>query len=63
MPQAVTQILKSRTTWTIFFMFILGGVQNVTAFMPTSLATMVNAVLMAVAIYFHINPSQNYGAK
>ena len=44
-------------------MFILGGVQNVTAFMPTSLATMVNAVLMAVAIYFHINPSQNYGAK
>ena len=53
-------ILKSRTVWTVFAMFLVGGIQAVSALLPTEGQTLVLAVLSIVAGYFHVNPSQDY---
>jgi hypothetical protein len=55
--------LKSRTTWTIVAMFVFGGVQNITQFLPADVASAVTGALSLAAVYFKINPSQNYGDK
>ena len=54
-------ILKSRTFWTIVLLFIVSGVTAVKAFIPTSIQPVVDLVLSALAVYFHVNPSQSYG--
>lgn len=55
--------LKSRTVWTIVAMFMIGGVQNVEPFMPSTLAVMVQTMLGALAVYFKLKPSQDYNPK
>ena len=53
-------IIKSRTTWTIVLIFILGGFQAVSDLMPTNLFVLINGLLSAIAVYFKLNPSQKY---
>lgn len=53
-------ILKSRTVWTVFAMFLIGGVQAVSAFIPVPFQSFVEGILGLAAVYFHVNPSQNY---
>jgi len=54
------QILKSRTFWTIVALFIINGVSAIHSSIPANLAPIVDGVLGILAVYFHINPSQNY---
>jgi antibiotic biosynthesis monooxygenase (ABM) superfamily enzyme len=55
------KILTSRTVWTVVLMFTIGGLQAISGFMPESIYLLINTVLLALAAYFKINPSQPYG--
>lgn len=61
MRSRIGQVLTSRTAWTLAALFVIGGVQNIEPFMPSSVATMVDGVLVSLAVYFKVNPSQLYG--
>jgi len=54
------KIIKSRTTWTIVGMFLVGGVNAITEFIPASFLPIVEGGLGILAIYFKQNPSQEY---
>ena len=54
------KILKSRTFWTIITMFVIGGLQAISDFLPPNLFLFLNGVLSASAVYFKLNPSQQY---
>lgn len=54
------QILKSRTCWTIVALFFIGGVQNISGFLPESIMPIIQSILGLLAIYFKITPSQEY---
>ncbi len=54
------KILQSRTTWTIVVLFIVNGIGAVHSFIPGALTPIVDGLLSILAIYFHINPSQQY---
>ena len=56
----VTKALSSRTTWTIVAMFLIGGVNAITAFIPESALPLVQGALGILAVYFKVNPSQDY---
>lgn len=60
MKDLFIKTIKSRTVWTIIFMFILGGVQAIEPFMSPELFIFVNAGLSMIATYFKLNPSQKY---
>jgi hypothetical protein len=53
-------VLKSRTVWTIFFMFIIAGVEGVREFIPTEVQPYVFGVVSLIAMYFRLVPKQNY---
>lgn len=55
--------LKSRTVWTIVAMFVIGGVNAVSALIPAGGLVYVQGVLGLLAIYFKLNPSQAYPAN
>lgn len=54
------QVLKSRTTWTIAVTFLINGVSAIHNNIPAGVVPLVDAGLGLLAIYFHVNPSQNY---
>lgn len=54
--------LKSRSAWTIVAMFLVGGIGAVHNIIPPSSVGLVDGVLGILAIYFHLNPSQNYNS-
>ena len=56
-------ILKSRTFWTIVVMFLYNGVMAIHNLIPVSFAPLVDGLLSIVAVYFHMNPSQNYSTS
>lgn len=58
--ETLIKILKSRTTWTIAFMFIVGGVDAVSGVLPDGTKELVLGILSLLAVYFKINPSQKY---
>lgn len=53
-------LLKSRTVWTIIFMFLVGGINAIVPILPPDIQSTVMGLLAAAAIYFKTNPSQNY---
>lgn len=61
MRSRIGQALTSKTVWTLVALFVIGGVQNIEPFMPAQVATMVDGVLVSLAVYFKVNPSQLYG--
>lgn len=52
--------LKSRTMWVLYFTAILGAMQALQPFMDAQTYMLVNTVLLALAGYFKLAPSQNY---
>lgn len=55
--------LKSRTVWTIIALFVINGFQGISSLVPPAALDTINAILGVVAIYFKINPSQNYNTS
>ena len=51
---------KSRTVWTIVLMFVIGGVDGISGFIPAQLMPYIQGVLALLAMHFKINPSQDY---
>jgi len=54
----ISQTFKSRTVWMVVILFLIGGFEAITNFIPGSILTIVMAVLSALAIYFRVNPKQ-----
>lgn len=53
-------ILKSRTVWTIIGMFVIGGTNAITPFIPADVMPFVQGALALLGIYFRVNPRQEY---
>lgn len=60
MKDKLNQLFFSRTVWTIFLMFVIGGIEAVKPSLSPQVFTAIQGVLSVVAIYFKLNPSQNY---
>lgn len=56
----ISLALKSRTVWTILALFVLNGLPAVTELLPVTLLPIANLILTVLAMYFKVNPSQNY---
>jgi len=52
--------LKSRTNWTIAIMFLIGGTEAIAQVIPDSIETVILGALGFAAMYFKMNPSQEY---
>ena len=50
--------LKSRTFWTVVVMLIVNLIPHLPVSQP--LKDLINSILTLLAVYFHVNPSQNY---
>jgi len=55
---ALIKALKSRTVWTIIFIFVFNGFQAVQGSFSPEVVLIVNALLSLTATYFRINPSK-----
>ena len=53
-------IIYSRTIWTLVVMFLLGGFQAITQYLPQDLYIFITGGLVLIAGYFKLNPSQKY---
>ena len=53
-------LLKSRTFWTLVTVAVLGAVQALQPFMSPEVFVVVNTMLLALATYFKLVPSQIY---
>ena len=56
----ITQALMSRTTWVLILMFVVGGFEAVQNLIPADIYKPIFGVLTMLAIYFKVNPSQDY---
>ena len=56
----ISKTFQSRTTWTIIILFLIGGFEAITGFIPSSILTIVMAVLSALAIYFRVSQKVNF---
>lgn len=54
------KLFFSRTNWTIFIIFLVNGVTAIHGFIPAHWLPVVDGALGILAIYFKMNPSQNY---
>jgi hypothetical protein len=52
--------LKSRTVWTLIFMFVVGGLNGVTNTLPAGIVAPLMGFLSLLGVYFHVNPTQTY---
>lgn len=52
--------LKSRTFWVGTATFIVNVVPQIRALIPEKWLPAVDALLLLLTAYFHVNPSQNY---
>jgi hypothetical protein len=57
----MAKLFKSRTVWTIILMFLIGGTEALGGLIPGDFQTFVLGLLGAMATYFKLNPSQDYG--
>ena len=63
MKDKVLLALKSRTFYTILATVVMNSVNANMQFLPANFVPYVNGVLALAAMYFHVNPSQNYLPK
>jgi len=52
--------LRSRTLWTLVVVAVINGVASVEAQIPGSVMSWLNPLLLLLAGYYKVNPSQNY---
>ena len=53
-------IFKSRTVWSVIGIFVVVGGNAIVPMLPPAVQAIVTAILGFMAIYFKINPSQQY---
>jgi hypothetical protein len=53
-------ILGSRTFWTVVVIFVLNGFNGIHGMIPAGWVLPLDTVLGLLAVYFKVNPSQNY---
>lgn len=58
--QSLQMLLASKTFWTIVATFFFNGLQAITPVVDPTWQVALNAVLLILGSYFHINPSQAY---
>lgn len=58
--KTLKQGLKSRTVWTLIVIFLLGGFQAITNYLPQDLYIFITGGLTLIAGYFKLTPSQKY---
>ncbi len=56
----ILSAIKSRTVWTIIGLVILNGVPSVTGLLPAGWLPYVNDLLGLLAVYFRVNPKQQF---
>ena len=56
-----TNILKSRTIWTLVVLFVINGVGGVRESIPANWLLIIDGVLTILAAYFRINVKQPLG--
>ncbi len=54
------KLLKSRTVWTVFFMFVIGGVGAVDQVIPGSMKPFVQGLLGIAAVYFRVDTKVDF---
>jgi len=52
--------LKSRTVWTVIIMFLIGGVEAISAKLDPSLLTLFEGILGFLAIYFRVDQKVDF---
>jgi hypothetical protein len=52
--------LKSRTVWTVVALVLINGIPAVRGFIPAQYLPYVDGAIGLLAMYFKVNPSQNY---
>lgn len=57
----IYQALTSRTFWTVVLIVAVSAFPQVTKYLPSEAVDLINAILLALAGYFHVNPSKDYG--
>jgi hypothetical protein len=55
-------IFSSRTFWTFFATFVVGGLGALNPVLPPDLQAIVMALLGLLGTYFHTHPSQYYNS-
>lgn len=53
-------MFRSRTFWTIVVLFLYNGLASVHDLLPLSFAPLVNGLLSVAAVWFKMNPSNEY---
>lgn len=49
------KFLKSRTTWTVIVMFLVGGIEAISSYFSPAVLTLLEGLLGAAAIYFRVD--------
>lgn len=58
--KSLQMLLASKTFWTIVVTFLFNGLQAIEPIVDPSYQIVLNAILLILGSYFHINPSQSY---
>jgi hypothetical protein len=53
-------IVKSRTVWTVIALVLINGIPAVASYIPESVKPIVDTLLGLLAVYFRVNPKQEY---
>jgi len=54
------KIFYSRTNWTIFIAFLVGGIVGIEGYLSPAWLILVEAILGIIAIYFRCNPRVDF---
>lgn len=60
MKEKLLKLLKSRQFWTLMVMFVVNGFEGVKDQLPATILPVLNSVLTLLAVYFRIEPKQNF---
>lgn len=60
MKEALLQLIKSRTIWTLLFLIAFNVFNETSDLLPEAYATIINVVLATIAGYFRINQKQQF---
>lgn len=59
----IKTMLRSRTFWTVLALFVFGGLQEIQPMVSGGQQALVELLLSILAIYFKLNPSQDYASN
>ena len=56
----IPNTLRSRTVLAVILLFVIGGIQAISDFLPQSIYLLVEGILSLFAIYFRVKPRVNF---